>query len=119
MLSIGNIGNTYVAKSYIPISGGTEESKLFERDIARNEFADGVTWKYIRNFRKSCKQQSFTDEEIRQLDVIPEIFPDLFLGRPWNVDKITADFYVRAVDNGKFGPDLLDKRNETRHLRVI
>jgi len=33
--------------------------------------------------------------------------------------KITSDFNMRSVDNGKLRSDFLDERNETRHLRVI
>jgi hypothetical protein len=101
----------------IPISGSSEESKFFERDISGNKFADGVTWKCLSKI--DINSEVLTYEKIGQLDVIPEIFPNLLLGRSWDVDKITADFDVRAVDNGKVGPNLLDKRNETGHLGII
>jgi hypothetical protein len=44
---------------YIPISGSSEESKLFEGDIARNEFADGVTWKFIRKDWKPYQRNNY------------------------------------------------------------
>jgi hypothetical protein len=33
--------------------------------------------------------------------------------------KVAAYFDVGTVDNGKLRPELLDKGNESRHLRVI
>ena len=35
------------------------------------------------------------------------------------MDEVAADFYMRAVNDGKFGSNFLNERNETRHLRII
>lgn len=65
------------------------------------------------------RAKKFTNEEISQLNVIPEVFPDFFLRGSCNMDEVTANFYMRAVDDGKVGSNFLNERNETRHLWVI
>jgi len=60
-----------------------------------------------------------TDEQICKLDIVPEVFPNFFLGRARDVDKITADFDVGAVYNRKFGANFLDQGNKSGHLWVI
>lgn len=60
-----------------------------------------------------------TDEQVGKLDVVPEVFPDSLLGSTLLVDQIATEFDVGTVDDGNFGPDFLDERNETRHLGVI
>jgi len=51
-------------------------------------------------------KDELTDEKIGMLDVVPEVFPNFFLGRSWNVNKIATDFDMRTVHNRQFGPDL-------------
>ena len=60
-----------------------------------------------------------TDEQIRELDVVPQVLPDLLLRGTRDVHKITPDLNVRAVDDGELRPDFLDERDEARHLRVV
>lgn len=59
------------------------------------------------------------DKEICVLDVVPKVLPDLFLRGTFDVDQITADLNVRAVDDREIRSDLLDQRDEAGHLRVI
>lgn len=60
-----------------------------------------------------------TDEHISVLNVVPEIIPDLLLGRALDVDKVTSDLDVRAIDDRELRPNFLDERNEARHLWVV
>ena len=60
-----------------------------------------------------------TDEQVGQLDVLPEVLPYSLLRGTFLLNEITADLDVRAVDNGQLGSDFLDKGDETGHLRVI
>lgn len=53
------------------------------------------------------------------LNIVPEVFPDFFLGRSWDVNEVATDFDVRTVYNRQFGPDLFNQWDEARHLRVI
>ena len=60
-----------------------------------------------------------TDEQVGELDVLPQVLPDSLLRGTFLLNKIAADLDVRAVDDGKLGSDFLDKWNETGHLRVV
>lgn len=62
---------------------------------------------------------ALTDEEISQLDIVPEIFPNLLLGRSSDVNKITPYFDVGTIDNRELRPHFFDERNQTWHLRII
>ena len=63
--------------------------------------------------------EGLTDKQIRQLDVVPQVLPDLLLRGTRDVHEITPDLNVRAVDDGELRPDFLDERDEARHLRVV
>ena len=84
------------------VSSGAEERVLVRGDIAGHELVHRVA-----------------DEQIRVLDVVPQVLPDLLLRRALDVDQSAANLNVRAVDDGKVGADLLDERNQTGHLGVI
>ena len=60
-----------------------------------------------------------TDEQVGELNVLPQVLPDFLLRGTFLLDKIAADLDVRAVDNGKLGSNFLDEGNKTGHLRVI
>ena len=60
-----------------------------------------------------------TDEQVGELNVLPQVLPDSFLRGTLLLNKITTDLDVRAVDDRKLGSNFLDERNETGHLRVI
>jgi len=38
------------------------------------------------------KGSEITYEEISELNVLPKVFPDFFLGRSWFVNKVATDF---------------------------
>lgn len=59
------------------------------------------------------------DEHVTSLDVAPEEFPDIGLGRPLLGNKVAPNLDVGSVQNRAVRSDLLDQRNETGHLRVI
>ena len=77
-----------------PIGGGTEEGQSLNGDIVRDKVAHRVT-----------------DEEIRMLDVIPEVVPDFLLRRALLVDEVTADLDVGTIDDGEVWTGLLDQRD--------
>jgi hypothetical protein len=60
-----------------------------------------------------------TDEQICKLDVVPQILPDFFLGRTFDVNKIASDLDMGAIHNWQIGPELLDEWYEPWHLRII
>ena len=60
-----------------------------------------------------------TDEQIGELDVLPQVLPYAFLWGTLLLNEIAADLDVRTVDNGQLRSDFLDEGNETGHLRVI
>lgn len=65
------------------------------------------------------KLERLTDEQIRELDVVPEVLPHLFLGRSGHVDEVAADLDVRAVDDRQLGADFLDQRDQPGHLGIV
>ena len=81
----------FLVQTIKPISGSTQEGKGFDGDIVWNEVAHRMA-----------------DEDIRVLDVIPEVIPNFFLGRTLLVDKVTADLDVGTVDNWEVWASLLD-----------
>jgi len=85
-----------------PIRSGRHQSQNLLRHIRRDKVIDRMT-----------------DEHIRHLDPIPEEFPDLFLGASGDIDQITSDLDVRAVDDLDFGASLADQWNQAGHLRVV
>lgn len=85
-----------------PIGGGTEESQGLHGNTVRHKVAHGMT-----------------DEEIRVLDVVPEVFPDFLLRRALLVDEVAADLDVGAVDDGEVWAGFLDQRNQAWHLGII
>jgi hypothetical protein len=86
----------------IPIGGSAEKGKGLNWNIVGDEFLNRVT-----------------DEQVRMLNVIPEILPDLLLRRSWNVNEVTANLDVRSVDDWQVRAILLDEWDETWHLGVI
>jgi hypothetical protein len=60
-----------------------------------------------------------TDEKVCNLDIIPEILPNLFLRRARHVNQIATDLNVRTIDDRQFGPELFYQGNETGHLRIV
>ena len=60
-----------------------------------------------------------TDKQVGELDILPQVLPYAFLWGTFLLYEITSDLNVRAVDDGKLGPDFLDQGNKTGHLRVI
>lgn len=87
---------------HIPISGSTQQSQFLGRHVARDELVHGVT-----------------DEQIRMLDVVPQVLPNLLLRRPSDVNEIATDLNVRPVDDGDVRADFLDQGYKAWHLRVI
>jgi hypothetical protein len=59
------------------------------------------------------------DEHIGMLDPAPKVFPHLALRRASNVNEITADFNVRAIENRDFRTSFADERDEAGHLRIV
>ena len=53
------------------------------------------------------------------MNVVPQVLPNLLLGRARVVNEVAANFDVGAIDDGEPRADFLDQGNETRHLRVI
>lgn len=86
----------------IPIGGGTEKGKSLNWNIIGDEFLNRVT-----------------DEQVRMLNVVPEILPDLLLGRSWNVDQVASNLDMRSVDDWQVRAILLDEWDETWHLRIV
>lgn len=60
-----------------------------------------------------------TDEQVGELNILPQVLPNTFLRGTFLLNEIAADLDVRAVDNGKLGSNFLDEGNETGHLWVI
>lgn len=60
-----------------------------------------------------------TDEQIGVLNVVPEVLPDFLLRGTRIVNKVAADLNVGSVDDGKLRANLLDERDEARHLGII
>ena len=88
--------------SHIPVSSSTKEGQLLRRHVTWHEFVHRVT-----------------DEHVRMLDVVPQVLPDLLLGRASNVYEVRTNLNMRTIDDGQFRSDFLDQGNETRQLRVI
>jgi hypothetical protein len=93
---------THLGQTIEPVGSSRQQGNLLKWHTVRNEFIDGVR-----------------DEEIGKLDPVPQVLPDLTLRRASNVNEITADFYVRAIDNGDLRTSFADERDEARHLRII
>lgn len=85
-----------------PIGGSTEEGESLDGDIVRNEVPHRMA-----------------NEEIRMLDVVPEILPDLLLRGALLMDKVATDLDVGTIDDGKIWAGLFNQRNQARHLGVI
>ena len=85
-----------------PIGGGTEKGQGLNGDTIRNEVADRMT-----------------DEEIRVLDVIPEVVPDFLLRRILLMNEVATDLDVGTVDDGEVWAGLLDQRDQAWHLGII
>jgi hypothetical protein len=85
-----------------PISGGREVNNLLTGHIMGNEGWDGVA-----------------DEHIGQLDVVPEIEPDVALRRSIDGSEVVSDLNVRAVEHRAIRGKLLDEGDKSGHLRII
>jgi hypothetical protein len=72
-----------------------------------------------QNQNDNNHKELLTDEQIRKLDVVPQILPDFFLGGTFNMNKITSDLDMRAIHNWQIGPELLYEWYEPWHLRII
>lgn len=60
-----------------------------------------------------------TDEHIGLFDVLPEELPNVCLRSAFHYRKVCSDLDVTAIEDRAMGSDVLDERDETRHLRII
>ena len=59
------------------------------------------------------------DEDVGELDSLPQVLPDFFLRGTGAFDKVAADLNVGAVDDGNTRTILFDQGDESRHLRIV
>ena len=85
-----------------PIGSSTKEGESFDGNRVRDEVPHRVA-----------------DEEIRMLDVIPEVVPDFLLGGSFFVDEVATDLDVGTVDDGEVWTGLLDQRDQAWHLGIV
>lgn len=85
-----------------PIRRGWHEANPLLVDIRRHKSVDRMA-----------------DEQIRQLDLLPEIAPDLILRASLFVNQITAELNVRPENDWNIRTESLDDGNQPRHLMVV
>jgi hypothetical protein len=69
-----------LVQAVYPVRGGRHICNFFARHIFRHELRDGMA-----------------DEHVGVLDIVPEVFPDIRLGRALNAYHVALDLDMRSI----------------------